>query len=59
MPGGPEVGAVGDARAIADRMLDLAAAGVTGISVQPCSDESDLEAFARFLGEEVRPLLQR
>ncbi|WP_433009197.1 LLM class flavin-dependent oxidoreductase [Kribbella sp. CA-294648] len=57
MPGGPEVGAAGDARAIADRMLDLAGAGVTGISVQPCSDEADLDAFARFLGSEVKPLL--
>jgi alkanesulfonate monooxygenase SsuD/methylene tetrahydromethanopterin reductase-like flavin-dependent oxidoreductase (luciferase family) len=59
MPGGPEVGAAGDARAIADRMLDLASAGVTGISVQPCSDEPDLDAFARFLGTEVKPLLAR
>jgi len=59
MPGGPEVGAVGDARAIADRLLDLAAAGLTGIALQPCSDEPDLEGFARFLGEEVRPLLRR
>lgn len=57
MPGGPEVGAAGDARAIADRMLDLAAAGVTGVSVQPCSDEPDLDAFAHFLGTEVKPLL--
>jgi alkanesulfonate monooxygenase SsuD/methylene tetrahydromethanopterin reductase-like flavin-dependent oxidoreductase (luciferase family) len=57
MPGGPEVGAAGDARAIADRMLDLAAAGVTGVSVQPCSDEPDLDAFAHFLGSEVKPLL--
>lgn len=59
IPGGPEQGAVGDARAIADRMLELAAAGVTTISVQPCADEPDAAAFARFLGEEVRPLLHR
>jgi 5,10-methylenetetrahydromethanopterin reductase len=57
IPGGPDVGAVGDARTIADHMLDLAAAGVTGIAVQPCADEPDIGAFARFLGEEVRPLL--
>jgi 5,10-methylenetetrahydromethanopterin reductase len=57
IPGGPGVGAVGDAQAIADRMLELAAVGVTGISVQPCADEPDVDAFARFLGEEVKPLL--
>ncbi|MEV8375091.1 LLM class flavin-dependent oxidoreductase [Kribbella sp. NPDC056861] len=57
MPGGADVGAVGDARAIAGRILELASAGVTGISVQPCADEPDLDAFARFLGEEVKPLL--
>ncbi|NEA37533.1 LLM class flavin-dependent oxidoreductase [Streptomyces sp. SID13031] len=57
IPGGPDVGAAGDARAIADRMLELAAAGVTGINVQPCADEPNVRAFARFLGSEVRPLL--
>ncbi|MEV6410042.1 LLM class flavin-dependent oxidoreductase [Kribbella sp. NPDC051718] len=57
IPGGPGVGAVGDARAIADQLLELADAGATGLSIQPCSDEPDVAAFARFLGEEVRPLL--
>ncbi|WBQ06665.1 LLM class flavin-dependent oxidoreductase [Kribbella sp. CA-293567] len=58
MSGGPEVGAVGDAQAIAERMRELAAAGVTTIAVQPCADEPDVGAFARFLGEEVGPLLR-
>jgi 5,10-methylenetetrahydromethanopterin reductase len=57
IPGGPGVGAVGDARAIADQLLKLVDAGATGLSVQPCSDEPDVAAFARFLGEEVRPML--
>ncbi|WP_328328721.1 LLM class flavin-dependent oxidoreductase [Kribbella sp. NBC_00382] len=57
IPGGPDTGAAGDARAIADRFLELADAGVTGISVQPCTDEPDIGAFAHFLAQEVRPLL--
>lgn len=57
MPGGPSFGAAGDARAIADRALELAGFGVTAIAVQPCRDEPDLDAFAHFLGQEVRPLL--
>jgi alkanesulfonate monooxygenase SsuD/methylene tetrahydromethanopterin reductase-like flavin-dependent oxidoreductase (luciferase family) len=57
IPGGPETGAAGDARAIADRFLELADAGVTGISIQPCADEPDVGAFAHFLSEEVKPLL--
>ncbi len=57
MDGGSQVGAAGDARAIADRVLELADFGVTAVSVQPCRDEPDLAAFAQFLGQEVRPKL--
>ena len=57
MKGTPEIGAVGGAEEIADRLLQVAAAGVTTIAVQPCRDEPDLEAFAHFLGQKVRPLL--
>jgi alkanesulfonate monooxygenase SsuD/methylene tetrahydromethanopterin reductase-like flavin-dependent oxidoreductase (luciferase family) len=55
--GGSQVGAAGDARAIADRALELMDSGVTAVAVQPCRDEPDLDAFAHFLGQEVRPLL--
>ncbi|GAA0962046.1 LLM class flavin-dependent oxidoreductase [Kribbella koreensis] len=57
IPGGPDTGAAGSPTAIADRFLELAAAGATGISIQPCADEPDIAAFARFIAEEVRPLL--
>ncbi|WP_238164379.1 hypothetical protein [Kribbella pittospori] len=57
IPGGPEVGAAGNARTIADRILQLADAGVTTVSIQPCRDEPDLDAFVHFLGKEVKPLL--
>ena len=54
---GEGIGAAGDARAIADGVLALAAAGATAVAVQPTADEPDLEGFVRFLGEEVRPLV--
>jgi 5,10-methylenetetrahydromethanopterin reductase len=57
MKGTPEIGAVGTAEEIADRLLQVAAAGATTISVLPCRDEPDLDAFAQFLGQQVQPLL--
>ncbi|WP_133977221.1 LLM class flavin-dependent oxidoreductase [Kribbella voronezhensis] len=58
MKGTPEIGAVGNAEEIADRLKQIQAAGATTISVLPCRDEPDFGAFARFLGQEVKPLLQ-
>ncbi|WP_206685919.1 LLM class flavin-dependent oxidoreductase [Kribbella qitaiheensis] len=57
MKGTPEIGAVGNAEEIAHRLLQVAAAGATSISVMPTRDEPDFDAFAHFLGQEVRPLL--
>jgi 5,10-methylenetetrahydromethanopterin reductase len=57
MTGGPDVGLAGSAADFADRIRALAGSGVTSVAVQPTRDEPDLEVFARFLGEEVRPLL--
>ena len=54
---GQGVGAAGDARAIADGVLRLAAAGATSVTIQPLADETDLEGFVHMLGREVRPLL--
>ncbi|MEV5967687.1 LLM class flavin-dependent oxidoreductase [Kribbella sp. NPDC051952] len=56
IPGGPGRGAAGDASSVAKQIGELAAAGVTAISIQPCQDEPDLEAFITFLGKEVKPL---
>jgi alkanesulfonate monooxygenase SsuD/methylene tetrahydromethanopterin reductase-like flavin-dependent oxidoreductase (luciferase family) len=52
-----EIGAVGNAEEIAEHLNRVHAAGATSISVLPCRDEPDLDAFAHFLGQEVRPLL--
>ncbi|MFG1625231.1 LLM class flavin-dependent oxidoreductase [Kribbella sp. NPDC049227] len=57
IPGGREVGAAGNARSIADRILQLADAGVTTVSIQPCRDEPDLDTFVHFLGKDLKPLL--
>jgi alkanesulfonate monooxygenase SsuD/methylene tetrahydromethanopterin reductase-like flavin-dependent oxidoreductase (luciferase family) len=53
----PGVGVAGDAAAIAADVLRLGAAGCTSVILQATADEPDLEAFIRFLGQEVRPLL--
>lgn len=50
-------GVVGDAATIAASVLHLAELGATTVMIQPTLDEPDLEAFVRFLGEEVQPLL--
>ncbi|MGF0115315.1 LLM class flavin-dependent oxidoreductase [Promicromonospora sp. Marseille-Q5078] len=54
---GRGIGAAGDARAIADAVLRLAAAGAGSVAVQPTADEPDLAGFVELLGREVRPLL--
>ncbi|MEL7977336.1 LLM class flavin-dependent oxidoreductase [Isoptericola sp. F-RaC21] len=56
---GRGIGAAGDARAIADGVLRLAAAGASAVSVQPTADEPDLAGFVELLGREVRPLLDQ
>ncbi len=54
---GRGIGAAGDAQAVAAGVLALAEAGATAVAVQPTADEPDVEAFVRFLGREVAPLL--
>ena len=54
---GRGIGAAGDAQAVAAGVLALAEAGATAVAVQPTADEPDVEAFVRFLGHEVAPLL--
>jgi alkanesulfonate monooxygenase SsuD/methylene tetrahydromethanopterin reductase-like flavin-dependent oxidoreductase (luciferase family) len=57
MPANPRIGAIGNAEEIAAKLKEIQATGVTTIAVLPCRDEEDLDEFARFLGQEVRPLL--
>jgi alkanesulfonate monooxygenase SsuD/methylene tetrahydromethanopterin reductase-like flavin-dependent oxidoreductase (luciferase family) len=53
-----DIGVAGDAQQIAAAARRWAEAGVTSVAFQPTADEPDVEALARFLGTEVRPLLQ-
>ncbi|MEU1065897.1 LLM class flavin-dependent oxidoreductase, partial [Streptomyces albidoflavus] len=51
------LGDTGDARAVADAVVELAEAGATAVILQPTSDEPDPEGFVRFAAERVRPLV--
>ncbi|MEU1204465.1 LLM class flavin-dependent oxidoreductase [Nocardia sp. NPDC005825] len=53
----PDLGAAGDARAIADTVIRWAEAGATSVVLQPTADEPDPAGFVRFAAEQVRPLL--
>ena len=54
---GEGVGVAGDAATIAGSIRHLADLGCTNVAIQPTEDEPDLDGLVRFLGEEVRPLL--
>jgi len=47
----------GDAASIAAQLLDLAARGVTNVTIEATADEPDVDGLIAFLGREVRPLL--
>lgn len=47
----------GDADAIAARLRQLEAVGVTSVVIQPTEDDPDVHGFAAFLGREVVPRL--
>nr|WP_294695366.1 LLM class flavin-dependent oxidoreductase [uncultured Friedmanniella sp.] len=57
-PGSSGIGVAGDAATIAAGVRAFAAVGATSVCIQPTEDEPDLEAFIRFLGQEVAPLLR-
>lgn len=52
-----DLGAAGDAATIAGAIDRLAQAGADTVALVPTADEPDLEAFVRFVAEEVRPLV--
>jgi alkanesulfonate monooxygenase SsuD/methylene tetrahydromethanopterin reductase-like flavin-dependent oxidoreductase (luciferase family) len=52
-----DVGVCGDAARIAAAVRRWADAGATRVILQPTVDEPDVEAFIRFIADEVRPLL--
>ena len=54
---GEGVGAAGDAATIAASIRHVADLGCTNVAIQPTEDEPDLAGLIRFLGAEVRPLL--
>ncbi|WP_030184270.1 LLM class flavin-dependent oxidoreductase [Streptomyces sp. NRRL S-813] len=53
----PDLGAAGDAAAVAKAVRALAGAGADTVILQPTADEPDPEGFIRFTAEEVRPLV--
>lgn len=53
----PEAGVAGDAEAIADAVRRFAAAGADTVVLEPTDDDPDLIEFVRYVGAEVRPLL--
>ncbi|MEU5093319.1 LLM class flavin-dependent oxidoreductase [Streptomyces sp. NPDC020996] len=53
----PDLGAAGDAGAVAEAVQRLADAGADRVILQPTGDEPDPEGFVRFVAEEVRPLV--
>jgi alkanesulfonate monooxygenase SsuD/methylene tetrahydromethanopterin reductase-like flavin-dependent oxidoreductase (luciferase family) len=52
-----DVGVAGDAAAVADAVRRWADAGADTVVLQPVLDDPDPEAFVRFAGTEVRPLI--
>ncbi|MFI2412364.1 LLM class flavin-dependent oxidoreductase [Streptomyces sp. NPDC018947] len=52
-----DLGAAGDAEAVAKAVRRLAEAGADTVVLQPTADEPDPEGFVRFTAEQVRPLL--
>ena len=55
---GPDPGVAGDAQTIARAVNRWAEAGADTVVLQPTLDEPDIEAFLRFVGERVRPLVR-
>ena len=55
--GTDDPGVSGDAKSIAAGVERFAEAGADTVVLQPTVDEPDLEAFIRFVAEEVRPLV--
>lgn len=53
----PDLGAAGEATAVAKAVQRLADAGADTVVLQPTADEPDPEGFVRFAAEEVRPLV--
>ncbi|MET9152673.1 LLM class flavin-dependent oxidoreductase [Streptomyces griseoflavus] len=52
-----DLGAAGDAPAVAAAVRRLAEAGADSVILQPTADEPDPEGFVRFVAREVRPLV--
>jgi alkanesulfonate monooxygenase SsuD/methylene tetrahydromethanopterin reductase-like flavin-dependent oxidoreductase (luciferase family) len=53
----PDLGAAGDAAAVAAAIGALAEAGADSVILNHAADEPDIEGYVRFVAEEVRPLV--
>lgn len=54
----PDLGAAGDAAAVAEGVRALVDAGADKVVMVHTADERDIEGYVRFAAEEVRPLLR-
>ena len=54
----PDIGAAGDAQAMATAVRRWADAGADTVVLQPTADDPDPEGFVRFVAEDVRPLVR-
>ena len=54
----PDIGAAGDAQAVATAVRRWADAGADTVVLQPTADDPDPEGFVRFVAEDVRPLVR-
>lgn len=52
------LGVSGDARQVADGVRRWVEAGADTVVLQPTPDDPDVEGFLRFVGQEVRPLVE-
>ena len=57
MTGIPGLGAAGSAEVVAEAVERLVDAGADTVILLPTTDETDIESFARFAAQEVRPLV--
>ncbi len=55
---GKQAGVAGDADEVARAVGELARAGAGTVVLQPTTDEPDMAGFARFVAQEVRPLVE-
>ena len=55
---GEQAGVAGDAEEVARAVDEFARAGAGTVVLQPTADEPDMAGYARFVAQQVRPLVR-